>query len=726
MTNKQRQKHLSTIIALGVSLVFIVLMGLSIVISGCGQNVKDIKLHARRASVQPLFYIPVLKVSFTSPLAEDEEITSREDIEKLLKTLGVTKEDFEQLLTDKNLTQEDLDKLVEEKIEKALEAERVKAEQEKEKYDEFLTNIEKCRIASPSQTEIPLGIICPDWARFPERVLVVYKVEKKEISAWEREYEEDVLTIAETANVAPSRAKTIITTLKTQGYSVSKEEVDTESEVKLLWFDNGWNDNYPTELDWKVVVEGTEANLITGYDPRGILTVRPIPGDKQLCIKAGYFDLKDEFKPKPREVEILEGTVKFLEKRIDDKEREQEEQRKATEKKLEAKDKELEELEDQLEKEKGVSKRDISTVTWMDVRCGCVKVERLWMISGGTGTFLGNMEVREEFTGYQGGYGHRHFVGGEKKAVILTNAHVAEAVVTFDVQVSKDKEVMWIIYPGLGQIRHTQDSDLFGTPAQLLCYDNKPILSNDYDTAILVSTAVPGFERNKAFLGNSDNVQQGDEIVLVGNPGLLQKFTAEGIISNLNYSLLKYAAPFLIKLPKAVLNKLMNITLWYDAEPTKGGSSGSGVWALTGSEAGKVIGLHAMGIRQPLSIAKASMENKEFDVRVLGLGVDENEALLSDPNKVGNTQIKTNARDLFELLFKDYPHKEAKFQFSAEEIAEETPSFKTAMRESGKWVSVPGMSAGIPINKVKTYLQERGLDPNHFGWEASGKEYWEK
>lgn len=707
------------LIALGVSFVFVVSM------LGCVDKVKEIKLHARRASVQPLFYIPVLKVSFTTPLAVDEKIANREDIEKLLKTLGITKKDFEQLLEDKNLTQEDLDKLIKEKIEKAFEDEKAEGERNKDKYESSLTDVERCPFTSPSQTDVPLGAISPAWAKFPERVLVVYKVERKEISAWEKEYEKDVLSIAETANVSPSRAKTIITTLRGQGYTISKEEVDEQSGVKLLWF-NGWNDKYPMILDWEVRVEGTEVNLIIGYDPRGILKVKPIPDDKQICVKAGYFDLKDEFKPKPRDVKILEGTIKSLEKDLKDKDQRLEEEKKASEKKLEGKDEELKELQEKLKKEEGTSKRDITKATWIHVKYGYVKLERLWMISGGTGTFLGNMEVRKEFSGYQDWGGQTHFVAGEKKAVILTNAHVAEAAVKSDIHVSKDKEVMWIIYPGFPQIRYTQDSDMFGTPAQLLCYDDKPILSNDYDTAILVSTEVPGFESNKALLGDSDNVEQGDGVVLVGNPVLLQKFTTEGIISNLNYSLLKYAVPYMVKLPKVILNKLMNCTLWYDAPATTGGTSGSGVWALTGSEAGKVIALHAMGLRQPLSIARASAEDKEFDVRILGFDVDDNEAILADPNKIGNVQIKTNVKDFFKLLFKDYPYRDAKFQFTAEQIAEETESFKSAMQESGKWIDVSGMTVGVPINKVKAYLQERGLDPEHFGWEGPDKGYWEK
>ena len=53
-------------------------------------------------------------------------------------------------------------------------------------------------------------------------------------------------------------------------------------------------------------------------------------------------------------------------------------------------------------------------------------------------------------------------------------------------------------------------------------------------------------------------------------------------------------------------------------------------------------------------------------------------------------------------------------------------TFKLAMEDCGLWVEVTGMSAAIPINKVKAYLQERGINPDDFGWESVEKEYWEK
>ena len=39
---------------------------------------------------------------------------------------------------------------------------------------------------------------------------------------------------------------------------------------------------------------------------------------------------------------------------------------------------------------------------------------------------------------------------------------------------------------------------------------------------------------------------------------------------------------------------------------------------------------------------------------------------------------------------------------------------------------ISGMNIGVPINYAKRFLQERGLDPEHFGWEKLDKNYWVK
>jgi len=55
----------------------------------------------------------------------------------------------------------------------------------------------------------------------------------------------------------------------------------------------------------------------------------------------------------------------------------------------------------------------------------------------------------------------------------------------------------------------------------------------------------------------------------------------------------------------------------------------------------------------------------------------------------------------------------------------EYPSFNEVIEKRG-YTDIAGMSAGIPINLVKTYLQERGLVPSNFDWTALPKGYWSK
>lgn len=680
---------------------------------------KEIKLQARAASVQIMHQIPGLKVTFTNPLPEATEINTKQQILDILEEQKITREAIEDLLEQRNLTEEKLKDLMSNMINTAIEEER--AAQKEDKYEYSLTSIEKYGYESPSKTEIPLGALTPSWARFPKKVLVVQKTEKEEITAWEKEYEEDVLSISETADVSPSKAKSIITTLRGKGYSIFKEEVSEEATVKLLWFRSGWDETCPTTLNWKVYVEGTETNIITGYDPRGIVKVRPIPDGKRIYIYAGYIDLRDEFKPKDKDVTRLEYELDVLEKKIKSLNEQIEEQEEASEEAKEELREELDEVRKELLKEKEEEyKRDISKTTWSDVLLGVVQIEQFWMISGGTGTYLGDMKVDSEFWGYQTSWGgYQHVVGGEKKGVILTNAHVARDAITFSVYVSEDKEVMWIIYPGYQYVRYTQDSDMFGTPSQVLCYDRQPILSQGNDCAIVVTTKVPGYKEYAANLGNSDNVNQGDRVVMVGNPALLQKFATEGIVSNQNYDLSKSILWFLSDIPKTVLPWVRNVSLWIDAPIGTGGTSGSSVWSLDGEEKGKVVALHAMGMGKPLGFTKPVGGFFDFESIVDKAGFTAN---------VNKQRISATAEKLRDQLFKEYTFKDAIMnnKQSTEKFYEENDTFEPTMRHHGKYVDIAGMSAGIPINKVKTYLQERGLDPKIFGWDGASDKHWWK
>lgn len=84
------------------------------------------------------------------------------------------------------------------------------------------------------------------------------------------------------ANVSPTVAKEIVSKLQLEGYSIYKETVDTKSEVKLLWFSDGWGSSRIIELPWSVTADDSNENLITGYDPRGILEIRTLQKIKGL------------------------------------------------------------------------------------------------------------------------------------------------------------------------------------------------------------------------------------------------------------------------------------------------------------------------------------------------------------------------------------------------------------------------------------------------------------
>ena len=649
----------------------------------------EIKQDARKASVQPVFHIPILKVTFTAPLLEEEEkeCLSKEEVEKLFNERLVS------ALGEDGLIKGEID----------LAISKDKTEREADRYKSTLTDIDEYGYKSPTRKFIPLGGLAPKWAKFPERVIVVSEIKEEEISIWEKEYEKDILTISETADVSPTAAKSIVTNLKNAGYKILREEEEQVESAKLLWFNNGWDDKYPMTLDWLVEVEGTEQNIIIGYQIGGILEVRTIPEDARVHVKAGYFDLMDVHKPKPGDVVRLENSEKSLERQL---KRLKEEKEKIEEEYAEYK-KEAEKEEEE--------KRDISTVTWYDVIMGRVKIEQFWAVSAASGIFLGNMDAREEFSGFQG-YLDIHNVSGERKAAVLTNAHVANAAIGYEVYVTEDKEVMWVVYPAYCSMRFTKDSDSVGSPAQLLAVDFKPVLSWDVDTAIMVTTEVPEYEDFKASLGDSDAVKEGDPVISVGNPGMMQKFLTEGVVSRVDYSLLNSLTMgwWIHQIPSlTTYNWIKNSSMWYDAPIGIGGTSGSGVWAVEGPEAGKVIALHNMGLAQPLAVTGTQSDPKEFDPKAIE---SEDEKIL----------LKSYLRDKRDVIFADYPYEKAEFGYDVERFAEEQNGFVEAMKSHGLWIDIAGMNGAVPINKVKRFLQERGLSPKDFGWEGVDESYWVK
>ena len=632
-----------------------------------GANDTEIKLAARRASVQVQMFLPAMKISFARPLDKDKEFNHG----VLTEALAAAEEKLKAYLDEK----------IKEEIEKG----------EKPRYENSLTTVEDYAYEPKSKTNIPIGALrgVPKWAKFPERVLVAYKTEKKNISPYSKDAERDVLAISETTGVSISKAKEMLTRIQSEGYTVSKEEVSESSEVVLLWFSSGWSDSYPSTLSWEVKVEGTDANIINGYS-NGVLITKPIPDKKKVYVKAGYFDLKSEFKEKSSDVERLEREVERLEKAKKDLEKK---------------------LEKASVKEVKPYKRDIRSATYQDLMFGVIKLELFWVTSEASGVYLGNADVRKEMSSWT--YFGLTNITYPKGGYVLTNAHVAAAGVKQEVWVSDDNEVMYIMGPGDPSIRYTQHSDRFGSPAHLLAVDGAVVYSDDYDCAVYVTTAIPGYEKNRALLGDSDKVKDGTRIVMVGNPAGFQKFSTEGIVSNADYPTGNAGEGFKKNI------RAFKPTMWIDAPIGAGGTSGSGVWALEGSQAGKVISLHNSGIHTGIMMSEIKEDSFAFG-RSEGIGMEAED---STGLIINITQEKKDR------LFKRYPYRDAKFDKKYNDIQRKNPDDSFVKMMESKYyafVRMDGMSAGVPINDVKTYLQERGIDPGIFGFEGVKQNYWVK
>jgi hypothetical protein len=635
---------------------------------GCS-NEFDIKQQARRSTVQIVFNIPVIKVSFTDPLEDKEKINQV----------------YLQEILDKK------DKEIEEKIKKAIE--EGKALQAESKYEDFPTVVDGW-YKPTSKTMIPIGAVLKrDDIQFLTRVIVACKTEKQDISETEKKYEKDILTISETANVSPTTAKDIITKLRYAGYSINKEEVAKSSDIKLLWFRSGWSTS-PSELNWYVKVEGTDNNIIIGYQD-GVIETNPIPDDKMVHVYAEYYDMKPGFKEKTNDIKVLETEIEVLKK--------ESETLKET---IKQKDKEL-------NKDKKEKKRDISTATLLDVIMGTVKLEEMWMLSHGTGVYLGEIQARSEFLGSM--LETTHNISKEKAGLVLTNAHVAIMGIVFEVYVSEDKEVMWIVLPAIPSVRHTSESDNFGSPARLLYINYYPVLSWDYDCALMVTASIEAMNENKAILGDSSRVKEGDKVVSVGNPGMLQKFTTEGVVANTSFSILDsiYSSVFLEEIKnKPMFNWMKNSRFWFDAPIGIGGTSGSGVWALSGPESGKVIALHNMGMVSSYSSISAVSKYKEMRLSDFSYGT----TYISDFIKVKKDTLidRSSIKDVsYSISFNEFEKDNSKF-------------LKNLENKYGINVPMAGLNGGIPINFIKMYLEERGINNKDYCWECLSSEHWVK
>ena len=621
----------------------------------------DIKTKARQASVQPSFVIPVMKAYFAEP-SDTEEKPTIEDVKKEMEAL--------------------MEKKIKEAVEKANE----------DRHLSSLTDIEKYGVLSKSRQEIALGAIAPEWAKFPDRVLVVKKIKKSNVTAWEKEYEKDVLTISETTGVSPSKAKTMLDKLVAAGYQVTKDVEEPDADVVLLHF-SGWDDNYPATLKWEVRVNGGP-NLIRGYDPRGILLVQTLPEDDdgeiaRVYVKAAYYDLKEEYKSKsPKEVELTE--------------------------KLEGLEAEIAELEGKI-KEKTVEeakKRDITNATMYDVLYGTIILETYFVKSAASGVYLGDMKVSKEMTGYA--YDNFHLMSSEYKSVVLTNSHVASMMYSDELYVSQDRETMWVVLPAWGFIRYTQESDSFGAPATILAVDGFLVDSFDNDCAIMLTSQIPGFSKYRAILGDSDKVQEGLEVVCVGSPMMMQKQLTEGIVSNTNYSILSspIADEWLAHgMSRRAYQWASASSFWVDTTQGVGGSSGSPVIALEGPEAGKVIALRNMGMVSRQIIAKPMAKQKPDPTYLV--------------EKIGAGPLRLVLPKHKDIVFQGFDYRTAVFSADAKDLTGDKETLE-AILQCGCNQDVAGLNGAVPINKIKKFLAERGLDLEAFGTQRPSGRYWTK
>jgi len=640
---------LSTLLALGA-------------VNAYGLSKNEIKIAARQASVQPSFFIPVIKVYFATTLEEEEKEQTIEEVKKEMAEL--------------------MEKRIKDAIEKATE------DANEPRYLTTLTDIEKYGVLGKSRQEIALGTIAPEYAKFPEKVLVVSKIDKKNISAYGEEFEKDVLAISETTGVSASKAKNMLKKLATEGYQVTKDTVKPETEVVLLHF-NGWDDSYPSTLKWEVRVNGGN-NLIRGYDPRGILIIQTLPEDQdgeiqRVYVKAGYFDLKEKFKFVPH----AETTL------IEEKE---------------ALEEEIKELEKKLEKPEVIEKRDITKATMYDVMVGFVKLDTFFVRSAASGVYLGSMKVSKEMTGFS--YANFHTMSSEYKGVVLTNSHVGAMLYQSYIYVSSDKEVMFLVLPAYGFIRYTQDSDSIGSPVDILAIDGALVDSYDNDAIILVTSSIKSLEKYAAKLGDSDKVEEGLEVCSVGSPMMVQKQLTVGVVSNTNYSVLKspIADGWLAGgMSRRDFEWVMASTMWIDTTQGIGGVSGSPVYALEGSQAGKVIGLRNMGMMSKHVIA-APITMQKPDPTYLFDNIE------SGPLRI--VLLKN-----WKVVFSGFDYKNAIYNIAIKEFTGEDETVESIL-QTGSRHSISGMNGAIPINSIVEYLMERGLPVEKFGARSPSSKYW--
>jgi len=238
--------------------------------------------------------------------------------------------------------------------------------------------------------------------------------------------------------------------------------------------------------------------------------------------------------------------------------------------------------------------------------------------------------------------------------------------------------------------------------------------SYDKDCAILVTSAIPGYEKYAARLGDSDKVKEGLEVCSVGSPMMIQKQLTVGVVSNTNYSALKspLADGWLAGgMSRRAFEWISASTMWIDTTQGIGGVSGSPVVALEGTQAGKVVALRNMGMVSEHSIARPLAMQKP------------DPAYLCD--QLENGPIRLVIPKNWKVVFTGFDYKNAIYNAPVSDFTGKDETMETIFH-AGSRHSVSGMNGAIPINSIIEFLNERGLDVEKFGASTISGRYWQR
>ena len=229
-----------------------------------------------------------------------------------------------------------------------------------------------------------------------------------------------------------------------------------------------------------------------------------------------------------------------------------------------------------------------------------------------------------------------------------------------------------------------------------------------------MTSVIPGFEKYAAQLGNSANVEEGLEVVAVGSPSLMMKQLTEGIVSNTHYSILQspLADGWLANgMSRREFEWMQASSFWVDTTQGCGGSSGSPVFALEGSEVGKVIALRNMGMVSRQAFAKPT--------------ATQSTPIAYFADKLGTGPLRILIPKYKDLIFKDFDYKTAVYTDNSEMLTGPETSIGTIMN-CGCTMDIAGLNGAVPIDEIKEFLAERGIDLRKLGAKRLSSKYWTK